>query len=56
MTGFAKLGLGLDASNKTGSVQVYESLGLRAERAHKTQRGALRALGLLAVAQVTALP
>jgi hypothetical protein len=33
---FAKLGLGLDAWNKPGSVHVYESLGLRAERVYKT--------------------
>jgi mycothiol synthase len=34
--GFSKAGLGVDASNETRAVHVYESLGMRAERVYLT--------------------
>jgi mycothiol synthase len=34
--GFSKVGLGVDASNETRAVRVYESLGMRAERVYLT--------------------
>ena len=34
--GFSKVGLGVDASNETRAVRVYEKLGMRAERVYLT--------------------
>jgi mycothiol synthase len=34
--GFSKVGLGVDASNETGAVGVYENVGMRVERAYLT--------------------
>jgi ribosomal protein S18 acetylase RimI-like enzyme len=34
--GLKKVGLGVDASNETGAVRVYEGVGMRAERVYLT--------------------